>query len=41
MNEVKQAVGNWRVIANNIGISSAAQELKASAFLVGEIGNNH
>jgi len=35
INEVKEAVSNWRVIANNIGISRAEQELKASAFLVG------
>lgn len=34
INEVKQAVSNWRVIANNIGISRAEQELKARAFLV-------
>lgn len=33
INEVKQAVSNWKIVANKLGISRAEQELKAKVFL--------
>jgi len=33
INEVKQAVSNWKIVADKLGISRAEQELKAKAFL--------
>ncbi|WP_245949162.1 type II toxin-antitoxin system HipA family toxin [Lutibacter citreus] len=33
INEVKHAVNNWRIVANNIGLSRTDQDLKARAFM--------